>query len=111
MATQLVSDGAFLDYTPNSDVTAGDVIVLQDLVAIAPRDIAANTLGSVATKGVWRLPKNNSQAFSIGQKLYWDATNDVLTITATGNKLAGCAAAAAGASDTEGLVLLNVMVN
>jgi predicted RecA/RadA family phage recombinase len=38
----------FIDYTPVSAVSAGDVIVSNDLVLIAHTDIAANKKGAVA---------------------------------------------------------------
>ena len=58
MATaRFVHDGEAIDYTPSSAVSAGDVVVQNDLVGVAKLDIAANTLGALAVKGVFDFPK------------------------------------------------------
>ncbi len=49
---RLVQQGAAIDYTPSSAVTAGDVIVQGALVGIPANDIAANTLGALSITGV-----------------------------------------------------------
>lgn len=100
-----VSDGVKLDYAPGSAVAVGAVVVIGDKVCIADRPIAANTLGAVAIDGVFNMPKG-AGALSQGVTVYWDATNSVVTTTATGNKKAGHVAAAAASGDTEVAVLL-----
>ena len=47
-----VQEGTAIDYTPGADVGAGDIVVQNDLVGIAKRDIKANVLGA---KGVGEL--------------------------------------------------------
>jgi predicted RecA/RadA family phage recombinase len=106
MGTQYVQDGEFLDYTPGSAVAAGDVIVLTNRVFVAPKPIAANELGQLATRGVWRLPKTTGTAWTAGQLLYWNAAGPLVTTSASGNQIIGHAAAAAASADAEGLVLL-----
>lgn len=100
-----ISDGVKLDYTPGSDVAVGAVVVVGDLVCVADRPIAANTLGAVAHAGVFLMPKG-AGALSQGVTVYWDAANSVVTTTATGNKKAGHVAAAAASGDAEVAVLL-----
>lgn len=100
-------DGDLIDYTPTSAVATGAVVVLNDLVCVAPRPIAANTLGAVAVEGVWTFPKA-SGAIGQGALVYWDATNSNITTTASGNKRAGKAAVAAGTNDTTVRVLINI---
>lgn len=102
-----VQDGDLIDYTPGSAVAAGDVVVLNDLVTVAPRPIAANKLGAVAVEGVFALPKA-SGAIGQGALVYWDATNGNVTTTSSGNKRAGKAAAAAASGDTTVRVLINI---
>lgn len=101
-----VQDGDLIDYTPSSDVAAGDVVVLNDLVTVAPRPIAANKLGAVAVEGVFSLPKA-SGAIGQGAIVYWDATAGNVTTTASGNKRAGKAAAAAASGDASVMVIIN----
>ncbi|MFV0525904.1 MAG: DUF2190 family protein [Acidimicrobiales bacterium] len=42
---------------------------------------------SIAVTGIFDLPKQPSQAWSIGAKIYWDGANERATTTATGNTL------------------------
>jgi predicted RecA/RadA family phage recombinase len=104
---QYYADGDLVDYTPSAAVAAGDVVILNDLVAVAPRPIAANKLGAVAVEGIFILPKASG---SIGQGaiVYWDATAGNITTTSSSNKRAGKAAEAAASADTTVKVLLNI---
>jgi len=99
-----VQDGASIDYTPGSDVAAGDVIVLGSLsVAIAKQAIASGVLGALATRGVFDGAKATG-AIVVGDAIYWDEDGDpvggvagsgAFTTTASGNLYAGRAVAAA----------------
>lgn len=100
-------DGDLINYTPSSAVAAGAVVILNDLVTVAPRPIAANALGAVAVEGVFKLPKA-SGAIGQGAIVYWDATNSNVTTTSSGNKRAGKAAEAAASGDAVVPVLLNI---
>lgn len=101
-----VQDDDLLDYTPSAAVAAGDVVMLNDLVSVAPRPIAANALGAVAVEGVWSMPKATG-AIGLGALVYWDATAGNVTTTASGNKRAGKAAKAAASGDASVNVLIN----
>jgi predicted RecA/RadA family phage recombinase len=97
-----VSEGNTIDYTPTSNVAAGDVVVQGELVGIAKTPIAANTPGSLTVKGVFDLPKATGagSAIAVGIQAYWDTTNKVVTATATGNKFLGKTVRAAADADT-----------
>ena len=102
MATAtFVHDGKTVDYTPSSAVAAGDVVVQGDLAGVAPRPIAANTLGALAVGGVFEFPKatGTGKAIAAGKKVYWDATNKQATETSSGNTFLGKTVAAVGDSD------------
>lgn len=71
-----------IDYTPSSAVTAGDVVILGDIVGVASGDIAANVLGSLDVEGVFDLPKT-SAVFAVGDPVYWSATGTPVTGTAS----------------------------
>jgi len=91
-----IQKGDVIDYTPSSDVAAGDVVVVGDaLVGLAARDIPANTLGSLIVSGVWECPKNTNEQISAGAVVYWDATHGYVTKTATNNVKLGLAAESA----------------
>jgi len=102
MYARFVQDGDSIDYTPTSDVSAGDVVVLIDMLAIAKMDIPANTLGALATKGVFEVPKKTGvdTTWPFGLQLYWDTTNKQVTDVATGNRPIGYAVQAVTDSDT-----------
>jgi len=102
MATAtFVQEGGAVDYTPSADVAAGDVVVQGDLVGVAGRPIAANTLGALAVGGVFDFPKatGTGKAIAAGKKVYWDVTNKQATETSSGNTFLGKTVAAVGDSD------------
>ena len=66
-----VHDGDAIDYTPATDVAAGDVVVQGDLIGAAKMPIAAGTLGALAVEGVFDFPKGDGQMFA-GDAAYWD---------------------------------------
>jgi predicted RecA/RadA family phage recombinase len=73
--------GSTIDYTPSSAVTAGDVVIVGDIVGVASGDIAANAKGSLDVEGVFDLPKT-SAVFAVGDNVYWSATGTPVTGTA-----------------------------
>jgi len=101
MAT-FVHDGNTIDYTPATDVAAGDVVVQGELIGVAKVPIPADKLGALAVTGVFDLPKatGTGEAIGAGANVYWDEANQQATTTATGNKLIGKTVAAAGDDDT-----------
>jgi len=99
MEATFLHDGRTIDYTPSSDVAAGEVVVLGKVCMAAVRPIPANTTGSLAATGVFEFDKESGLAISFGDALYWDAAAKKATKTATGNVYLGVCAADAGASD------------
>jgi len=104
--TRFIHDGNSIDYTPNSAVTAGDVVVQGELVGVAKLDIAANALGGLAVVGVFDFPKAGGAVvtFAAGANAYWDAANSTAVATsgdpAGTNKLIGKVVKAAADADT-----------
>lgn len=74
--------GQTLDHTPETDVAAGDVVVIGSLVGIAKLDIAAGTLGALALTGVYDV-KKGADAFEAGGPVYWDETKKQAAPTGT----------------------------
>ena len=105
MIARFVQDGLAINYRPSEAVAAGEVIVLGSLVGIARLDIAADTLGALATVGVFEIDKA-AEAVTLGAVLYWDATEKKVTATATAVYI-GKAVTAADAADEKVNVLLN----
>ena len=106
MTTRYVQRGESIDYIPETPVAAGDLVIVNDLVGVAKLDIAPGELGALAVGGVYEFPKG-AAAIAFGKKAYWDATNKVVTATATGNTLVGKAVNESAATDATVLVLLN----
>ncbi len=92
-----VGEGDSIDYTPGSAVTGGNVIVIGTVICVAPVDIAAGALGSVATSGNWKLPKT-SDSFTAGDAVYWDVDGTPVTGTA----LSGAADSSAATGNLAG---------
>jgi len=103
MTATFIHEGASIDYTPGADVAAGAVVVQGELVGVASRPIAANTLGTLAVEGVFDFPKatGGGSAITAGAQLYWDDTNDIATTSdgAGANKAIGKAVLAAADAD------------
>lgn len=104
----LHKEGDVIDITPESAVTAGDVVLVGTIPCIAPRDIAAGAKGSVYVGKIWKIPKDTS-VFAQGDAWYWDvdgtpvtgeALSGAATSTATGNNLGGVVTAAALTGDS-----------
>ena len=68
-----IQRGDSVDFIPESDIKAGDVIVQGELVGIAKLDIAAGSLGALAVAGVFEMPKVSS-LIEAGLKVYWDGS-------------------------------------
>lgn len=89
-------EGESVDFTPTSNVLAGDVVVLEGdtagrIVGIAITGTSANRLGQLAVVGVFDIAANADDVFTVGDELYWDATNAEVTIVSAGNIRIGAA--------------------
>ena len=96
-----VSEGRAIDYTPTTDVAAGDVVVQGELVGIAKRPIPANTPGALAITGVFDMPKATGagSGLAAGIEAFWDVANKVVTATAQNNAFLGKTVRAAADTD------------
>jgi len=90
-----------VDHTPAGAVSAGQVVVIGDVVLIAHRDIAAGELGALAAEGgVYDVAKEAPLVVADGVLLYWDDTANKVTTTAGANKRFGNARGSALSADT-----------
>lgn len=69
---QTYSSSGAIDYTPAAAVKGGTVVPLNGIVGVTVTDIAANAKGSLATGGIFKLPKTTA-AVARGLPIYWDA--------------------------------------
>lgn len=108
------SEAGAIDYTPSAAVTGGDVVVLNGIVGVAVKDIAASAKGSLATSGLFKLPKTTA-AWVRGLPVHWNPTGDPDSGdagTGAANQLgvgtyAGICSETAASGDNFGVVDLN----
>lgn len=100
--------GESIDFRPETDIAAGEVVVQGGLVGVTRLDCPAGRLGSLAVCGVFKVVKTASEVINTGAVVYWDDDNGVATGTA-GDIILGIAVAPSAATDGEVLVLLNAV--
>jgi predicted RecA/RadA family phage recombinase len=98
--------GDVIDYTPSSALSAGEIVVEQDLIGQVVNDIAANEPGSLRIEGVINAPKLSTDVVAIGDVLYWDAGNSRCTKTASTHKIIGKASQASANGNSRVFVKL-----
>lgn len=87
-----VKKGDVLTLTPNVAVASGIGFLFgTGLFGVAVNDVAANAPGEFLTEGVITIGKTSALAISIGDRVYWDATNKVVNKTATAQQCVGIA--------------------
>src|SRR4051812_27543457 len=80
---------------PSGGVVKGTAYLIGSLLVVARANAAEAAYFTAAVGGKWTLPKTSSQAWTEGQKLYWDDSTKKLTSAGTAGPLAGVAAAIA----------------
>ena len=109
MAANMFGDGEVWDLAVPyaAGVTSGQgMLVGARLFGVAMASGAQNQLVATRFQGIFDLAKNNTQPVSVGDRLWWDNTNRVLTTTNTGNMAVAIAVAAAATADTRVRVLV-----
>ncbi|WP_347268396.1 DUF2190 family protein [Paracoccus sp. (in: a-proteobacteria)] len=104
-----VQPGNTITLTAPYAVASGDGLLVGSIFGVAAGTAALGESVETALIGVFDLKKVASQAWSVGDKIYWDNTAKEATKTTTSNTLIGVAvvAVAGGAGDTIGRVRLN----
>ncbi len=69
-----VNAGETMEITAGATISAGDIVVTNNVVGIAFEDIANTEKGNVAIEGVYRLPKNTSTAINEGDLVDFDVS-------------------------------------
>jgi predicted RecA/RadA family phage recombinase len=90
-----VQDGAVITVPAPADVTSGKIVVIGALIGVAQKAAVSGADVPLLTKGVVSYAKTSALAIAIGDKLYYDATNNVVNKTASGNTLVGIAVSVA----------------
>lgn len=87
----------FINSTSDT-IKAGQVVSLTTRIGVAGTEIAASAVGSLHVKGVFSMPKATG-AIAIGAAVYYNASTDKITTTASSAVPAGWAIAAAKSED------------
>jgi predicted RecA/RadA family phage recombinase len=82
-----------------ADVVSGAIYLLGSKVCVVENGAVIGEIATLVNEGVFTLAKATG-AVTIGQKLYYDATNLNITTVAAANTLAGYAFEAAASGDT-----------
>lgn len=110
LSTNYVQDGTVIQHTAGSNITAGSVVVMGNMLGVALVDIANGSTGSVAVKGVFSLPKVTGAVIAKGDSLTWDVSagnfDDNAAVPASGD-ITGAAAFAFEAAGA-GVLTLDV---
>ena len=110
MARNYIQPGETITATaPTGGVVAGLGYLIGSLFLVARASIAEALPFEGATEGVFDLAKVGSQAWTEGDKIYWDAGNAHCTTVATAGPLIGTATLpvpGSGAGETTGRVRL-----
>lgn len=108
MSTKKVQDGHILTLTaPSGGVTTGVGYLIGSLFVVALITAAEAAEFTGDTEGVYTLPKTSAQAWTEGQKIYWDNSNARCDSDGTVGMLIGVAAAVAANPSSAGVVRLN----
>ena len=111
MAKNFKQEGGTLMLTPAADVASGTGYLFgAALFGVALTSVTSGTSGPFATEGVWELPKTSALAISVGDRLYWDATNKVVNKTTASQECIGVAVSGASNPSASVLVKLGVSV-
>lgn len=103
-----VSPGLKLDFAMPAAVTSGSGVLIGGVFGFAVTDGALGERVTLGLTGVWAdVDKASGEAWTEGQNVYWDSTNERVTTTAGANKKIGFARFAAAAADTLGTIRLN----
>lgn len=108
MATNYIQEGDILTLiAPTGGVVSGNGYKIGSLFVVALVTAAQTLPFSAAVEGVYTLPKTSAQAWTAGQKIYWDNGNSRCDSSAAVGQLIGIATAIAANPSSTGIVRLN----
>lgn len=110
MATNYKQPGKILTLTAPYQRNSGEAAQVGSIIGVALGTVANATEGEFATEGVWTLPKTSAQAWTVGQRIYWDNSNKRCDSDPTVGQLMGVATTVAANPSSTGTVRLNEAV-
>ena len=102
-----VQPGERITVTAEAAASAGDGVKVGSLFGIAFGDAAIGDQLTLATTGVYEMPKVSTDDIAVGAAVYWRSSDGAVTTTASGNTKIGLAVTAAGNPSASVNVRLN----
>jgi predicted RecA/RadA family phage recombinase len=106
MATNFIQPGECLDLAAPYNRVSGEGALVGTIFGVATRDVASVDTIPFCVCGVWRLAKTAAQAWTVGQRIFWDDSNKRCDSDPTAGQLIGYATAAAADPSSTGDVSL-----
>ena len=103
---------ASLIFTACTDYDAGEIFLIEDIVGVAVHDVDSGDDGVLVYQAAKILvacvaiTSGNSSDFTVGSKVYFDATDKEVNATAAGNTLCGIVVEAPSTGDETVLIHL-----
>lgn len=105
MQARYIQRGESIDFLPDRDIAAGEIVIRNGLVGVAKIPVGKGTPGSLALSGVFDVTKTVRCAFSVGAAVYWDTVRQ--SAVTSGELLLGLAAESSKLNDSHVRVILN----
>lgn len=106
MAKNFKRKGETIDFVASANITAGTLVLVGTVAAVALSDVASGEEGVGHVEGVWELPAVSAATGAVGTPAYMTSGGNV-TGTATDNTRIGVFWAAKTNGQTTALVKLN----
>jgi predicted RecA/RadA family phage recombinase len=107
MATNYIQPGKTVTLAAPYDRLSGEGAQVGSLFGVALQTVLSTVEGEFGTVGVWDLDKTSAQAWTQGQKIYWDNSNKRCDSDSTLGMLIGVATEVADNPSSTGKVRLN----
>lgn len=103
-----INDGEVVTVpAPTGGVVSGQAVRVGVMFGVAAKTAAETVPVAIHVMGVHVLPKATGVAWTVGARLFWDASNSNVSTVATGKLAIGVAESAAASGDTVGRVRLS----
>lgn len=102
-----IQPGSTLTILATEAVTSGEPVMVDRIFGVASTSAAIGEEYELHRCGVFELPKLNTQAWTVGQRIFWDSGNSILTTVVGSNRLVGAVVVPALDTAETGIALLD----
>lgn len=110
MQAKFLNSADYFTGTAAAELNSGDIVfdaMNRAGVITSQTPIPSGKTYQAQATGRYQMPAKTTDEWAAGDLVYWDATNEELTDTASGNKVVGRADVAKTNGQTTNIVLLN----